>query len=191
MKDKLPHAQQISILNNFKGEPAALQFLGDVFDANGLYYSQLAREMIKPISNEALENAEYCVNSYELTGDFPEEKMYWTKGAFAEQMERLGIDSGAADPFVTALKSMRGGENPEAQRIISAAIYKIANSPSMTDTDKADLIDSVTKQIDFTNTAREDKEIKSQARAYDALQGLEGTSQEMEAIIADVYGGNE
>ena len=107
MKDKTPHAVQVTILNSFKGEPAALQFLGDLFDANGLYYSQLAREMAKPISQEALSNIDQSIAAYEWNGEWDEHRTYWTQNSFNEYAERMGFGSETADPFVNVLKTMR------------------------------------------------------------------------------------
>lgn len=170
MGKRLPPAQQLSILESFRGQPAALTFLGDVYEQTGLYYADYARDMAKPISSEALENMEYAIAKAEYTGEWDEGRIYWTRHAFDEQEKRLGFDANDADPFVTALKAMRPGETVDNQRLISNTIMQMTNDFNMTDTEKTRLFDEVTAKMEAASAAAEEKEIKRQASTAAAIE---------------------
>ena len=171
MGRKLPHAQQISIIQDFQGRPAELNFLADVFDSQKLYYGNYARELAKPISEEALDNLDYCVGAYEMLGQWPfDEKCYWTKDAFAEAATRYGFDvTDGRDPYLEALKAARAGKSVEEQRILSSAITQIQNGREhLTDAQKAEIFNDATAKAKAIVENAEAREINKQA----VTQGL-------------------
>lgn len=171
MGKNLPVAQQISILENFRGQPATLNFLGDVYEKYGLYYSSYARELAKPISQEAVENLGYCVGAYEMLGKWPfEEKCHWTQNEFAEAAARYGFNmTDGKDAYIEALKAAREGKSVEEQRILSSAISKILNGREyMTDAQKAEIFENATAKAKAVVENVEAREINKQA----VTQGL-------------------
>lgn len=172
MGSKLPHAQQISIIQDFQGRPAELNFLADVFDSQKLYYGNYARELAKPVSEEAISNLEYCVGAYEGLGKWPfDNKCYWTRNAFAEAASLYGFDvADGKDAYVEALKAAREGKSVEEQRVISEAIIKIqrGNEYGMDDSQKATIFDGVTEKLEALSNDKEAREIQRQA----VTQGL-------------------
>lgn len=176
MGRKLPHAQQISIIQDFQGRPAELNFIADVFDSQKLYYGNYARELAKPVSEEALSNLEYCVGAYEGLNKWPfDEKCYWTQNAFAEAASRFGFDvADGKDAYVEALKAARANKSPEEQRIISEAIIQIqrGNEYGMSDAQKATLFDGVTEKLELLAHNTEQREIYQQAKTQQTVDAI-------------------
>lgn len=121
MGKNTPYNTQISILNQFRGNPAALQVLEGLYRNNGLYFEKLAKDMQKPISSQAIEEMERTLAYYDYNVkkkgiyDLPIDKQaYWTKGEFAEQATRLGYDlKNESDPYEYALTEMQRVLNEE------------------------------------------------------------------------------
>lgn len=114
--DKMPYDVQINILNQFRGNTAALSVLEEAYKKNHLYTASMAHDMQRPISGEAMENMAHTLNTYlynkEDKGviDFDiDQYSRWTKDAFAQQIARLGLDDSASDPYEFALEQMRSG----------------------------------------------------------------------------------
>jgi hypothetical protein len=180
MGRKLPHAQQISIIQDFQGRPAELNFLADVFDSQKLYYGNYARELAKPVSEEALNNLDYCCGAYEMLGKWPfDEKCVWTKNAFAEASTRYGFNmTDTKDPYVEALKNARKGKSPEEQRIISEAIIQIqrGNEYGMDDSQKATLFNGVNDKLELLAHNTEQREIYQQAKTQQTIDAIRATA---------------
>ena len=105
---------QVNILSQFKGNPAALAVLEGAYRKNGLYFADMAKEMQKPISNQALNDMElvlaYFDHNVASHGIYNLEmaRARWTHDQFAAQAARLGMDlSEEADPYEYALNLMR------------------------------------------------------------------------------------
>lgn len=172
MGKKLRPDEQLSIAQQFVGEPAALHFLGELYRKNGLFYADHLDAMAAPISEEALENLEYCVGSYETLGKWPfDEKCHWTQNAFTEAATRYGFDvADGKDAFIEALKSARNGQTPEAQRILSGAIAQIQNGREyLTDAQKAEIFNDASAKVKALADATEAAEITRQANTQEAL----------------------
>lgn len=150
MGKNLTYADQISMLEGFRGNPAALRFIQSAFRKSGLTYAaDQAREMMKPVSQKALQEMNEVLNFHdyaEANGrlDFPIERAFWTKSEFGQQFDRLGYNPDTkADPFSYALDEAMSGlnerefevaaeEDPEqaakARAWIAAQKYKVANA---------------------------------------------------------------
>ena len=117
----LPHDLQIKLLNQFRGEFGALSVLEGAFRANGLYFTKMAHEMQMPVKASALEDMrtafafyDYNLNSKGIV-DFDETKITWSKGAYAAQAERLGLDlSGEENSYIYALNELKRQLDDEA-----------------------------------------------------------------------------
>lgn len=128
MGKNLTYADQVSLLESFRGDPASLRFIQSAFEKNGLSYAaKQAGEMMRPISNQALSEMESVLDYhdyYEATGrySFPIEKAYWTKGEFQQQIDRMGYDpDNKPDPFSYALSvAMEGMREEEMNPAVSA-----------------------------------------------------------------------
>ena len=189
---KLRPDEQLSIAEQFRGEPAALHFLADLYRQNGLYYADYVDAMAKPISQDALENLEYCVGAYEGLGKWPfEDKCYWTQNAFAEAASRYGFDvADGKDAYVEALKSARAGQTPEAQRILSGAIAQIQNGREyLTDSQKAEIFNDASAKVKALADDAEAREISRQAATQEAIDLARATVDTGEAA-ADEGSGN-
>lgn len=110
MGKNMSYVDQVGVLNQFRGQPAALRVLQSAFERNGQAWAAgNAKELQKPISQQAIDEmntvlafAEYAESKGEFS--FPIEKAYWTKGEFGRQADRLGYDlSAEADPYDFAL----------------------------------------------------------------------------------------
>lgn len=177
---KLRPDEQLSIAQQFTGEPAALHFLADLYRQNGLYYADYVDAMAKPISQEALDNLEYCCGAYEGLGKWPfEEKCYWTQNAFAEAASRYGFDvADGKDAYIEALKSARAGQTPEAQRILSGAIAQIQNGREyLTDAQRAEIFNDASAKVKALADDAEAREISRQATTQEALDAIRSTAQ--------------
>ena len=189
MGHKLPHAQQISIIQDFQGRPAELNFLADVFDSQKLYYGNYARELAKPISEEALNNLDYCCGAYEMLGKWPfDEKCVWTKDAFAEAATRYGFNmTDTKDPYIEALKNARKGKSPEEQRVISEAIIEIqrGNEYGMDDSQKATLFNGVNDKLELLAHNTEQREIYQQAKTQQTIDAIRANASRATAGTAE------
>ena len=109
----LSHALQVKLLTQFRGDPAALSVLEGTYKKNGLYFSSMAKEMQRPISDSVLDEMEAALAYYSYYAaqgiyDFDEKRIFWTRNAYADQAKRLGYDlDGEADPYEYALSEMR------------------------------------------------------------------------------------
>lgn len=106
-KDMTP-VDQINMLENFRGNPGALNALGAAMKKNHLFFADRAKEMTKTLPAEALNDAAYVVGKYEYCGEADFSRMRWSKGEFAKMAERMGYDMGdAPDPYLSALMDAR------------------------------------------------------------------------------------
>lgn len=192
MGKKLRPDEQLSIAQQFTGEPAALHFLGELYRKNGLFYADHLDEMAKPISETAIENLEYCVGAYEGLGKWPfEDKCYWTQNAFAEAASRYGFDvADGKDAYVEALKSARAGQTPEVQRILSGAIAQIQNGREyLTDSQKAEIFNDASAKVKALADDAEAREISRQAATQEAIDTIRATAATAETAV-DEGGGD-
>lgn len=178
MGKSLPPAQQLSILEDFRGQPATLEFLSQAYDKNDLYFAKYAKEMAAPIPSNVLDQWEQAIAYADYTGEWDENRIYWERREFEKAANRLGFEPNGDDPFVEALRSMRADADVDTQRVISGAISQIVNDMShrMTDEEKTRLLDSVMDEMDKVAKAAEQKEITSQARIYEALKDVANNS---------------
>lgn len=134
MGKDLSYADQLSILNRFRGDVGALRVIEKAFAKNGLYMKSAAKELQKTIPERALKEMSEVLAFHdyaEMQGrfDFPIERATWTKGEFAKQLERLSLDTtDAADPYSAVLDA--AADQIRADR--DAAIFS-----DMDDTQKA------------------------------------------------------
>lgn len=121
---------QINMLEQFRGNPGALNALGAAMKKNGLYFADRAKEMTKTIPHQALEDVAYVVGKYELNGEVDLGRMKWSGAEFKKAAERYGYDmSDAPDPYVSALMDARDlipvSDDPKEQAKNDAARWKI------------------------------------------------------------------
>lgn len=133
---------QINLLENFRGNPGALNALGSAMKKNNLYFSGQAREMTKTIPSQALQDAIYVVNKYEFNGEIDLERMRWTGGEFKKAAERYGYDTSSdPDPYVAALIDARDlipvSDDEKEQARNTAAKWKIDSAIKELNTAKA------------------------------------------------------
>lgn len=171
---KLRPDEQLSIAEQFRGSPAELHFLADIYRQRGYYFADYVDSMAAPIDKTALENIEYACNSWEGLHKWPEDRLYWTQTAFADAAARLGFDAEETDPYVTALKAARDGQAPDAQRVLSNAIYQIEHAPEsgLTDADKVQLFNDATAKAEALVKGAEAQEITRQATTQQALDAI-------------------
>ena len=145
----LSYADQISLLETFRGDPANLRFIKSAFEKNGLTYAaKQADSMMKSIPTQALTEMETVLDFHDYAEaqgryDFPIEKAYWSKGEYQRQYERMGYAGADTDPYSYALDlameqvreremfpKYNGDTDPEGaareHAEISAQKYKIA-----------------------------------------------------------------
>ena len=116
MGKNLTYTDQISMLESFRGNPAALRFVQSAFKKNGLTYAaEQAGEMMKPISNKAIEQMSEVLNFHDYAEaqgrlDWQIERAYWTKGEFQRQYDRMGYNPETkSDPYSYALDEAMNG----------------------------------------------------------------------------------
>ena len=116
MGKNLTYTDQISMLESFRGNPAALRFIQSAFKKNGMgYAAEQAGEMIKPISSKAIEEMSEVLSFHDYAEsqgrfEFPIERATWTKGEFGRQYDRMGYNPDTkADPYSYALDEAMNG----------------------------------------------------------------------------------
>lgn len=165
--------QQIDIANQFRGDPASLKFLGQIYAKNNLYYADYVASMAKPIPQQALDDLEYCVNRFDYCGgvwdDDSDAKIMWTKGEFAKASERYGYEDSEIDPFEDALYFMkqRYADDPDAQKAAGYAIRQM-QTEDMTPTEKANLFNQTADTIKSKAAERTDQQTRYDAAQYKA-----------------------
>jgi len=112
---------QMAILSEFRGNIGALRVIEKSFAKNGLYMKSAAREMQKPVPEEALDQMERVLNKavYAKAGgmlDFNFDICKWTHSAFGKQLEKLGLDSDA-DPYAAVLDAAAGNLSTEINEL--------------------------------------------------------------------------
>ena len=116
MGKNLTYTDQISMLESFRGNPAALRFIQSAFKKNGMSYAaEQAGEMMRPISAQAISEMEEVLNFHDYAEsqgrfDFPISRAHWTKAEFGRQYDRMGYNPDTkADPFTYALEEALSG----------------------------------------------------------------------------------
>lgn len=114
MGKNMPLNTQINMLNQFRGNPAALAVLEGAYKQNGLYFHDMAHDMQQPIKQQAIEEMErvFAYYDYNLATkgvvDVDMKHAFWTKNQFAEQAKRLGYNlDEESDPYEYAISEMR------------------------------------------------------------------------------------
>lgn len=150
MGKNLSFSDQAGLIDQFRGDPASLRVLEAAFSKNGQEWAaKTAKEMQKPISNQALDELSVVLafhEYHERKGEFsfPAEKMVWTHPAFAQHAQKLGLDlDEVADPYSLALdltlarlqeEEFATAENPDPAHAaqerarIAAQKYKLSNA---------------------------------------------------------------
>ncbi len=133
MGHDLDPADQAAMLNKFRGDIGALRVLEKAFAKHGLYFKNAAHEMQKPLSEAAIREmgeviafAEYAASKNEF--NFPAERMAWTRGDFAKQLDRLGLED-STNPYDAVMQA--------AVDEVSADIERITFDSNMGEIDKA------------------------------------------------------
>lgn len=192
MKGKLPYNQQISIAESFRGQPATLTFLADVYETNGINENmvQYVRDMAKPLSLNALEEMEAAIYSAQYTGDWNEGRVYWVKNEFARTADRLGYNMDGHDPYTEALRSMKeNAQNPDEARAISSGLFQLLNASdlSLSEADRERIFNETMEKAAAASADRELRETAREASTYRALEMLEAESKQNDGT----NGGNE
>ena len=130
MGRNLTYADQASMLESFRGDPAALRFLQSAFEKNGLKFAaKQAKEMYKGISDYAIQQMDEVLafhDYYEKIGQFsfPIERATWTKGEFQEALTRMGYETTTADPFLAAIDDVANSYASETEDTNAQGFYK-------------------------------------------------------------------
>lgn len=123
MGKKLSPADQLAIIEKYRGDSASLSFISDLFAKNGLYYADYARQLTTPVSSDAIQNIAVEIARYDSFGKFETDNLRWTNGEFAKALERNGVNTNE-DPFVAAAVEMKHAhrDDPSAQQSMGGAI---------------------------------------------------------------------
>ena len=128
MGKNLTHSDAISMLESFRGNPAALRFVQSAFKKNGMAYAaEQAGEMMKPISSRAIADMSEVLAFHDYAEaqgrlDFPVERAAWTKSEFGRQYDRMGYNPDTkADPYSYALDEAMNGLKEREFDVLSEA----------------------------------------------------------------------
>lgn len=147
---------QINLLEQFRGNPGALNALGAAMKKNKLYFADRATEMTKTISQTALEDAAYVIGKYKYSGVVDTSRMRWSGSEFKKMSERMGYDmTDAPDPYLSALSDARNSipvsDDPTEEAKNNAKRLKI--DLAMREVKKASLENGNVEEV-FTKVAR-------------------------------------
>lgn len=175
MGKNLDPSDQISIAEQFRGDPASLRYLVGVYKKNGYYYADLVQHMTDSIPQAAIDDMQYNVSRYDYTGtwdDSSDSHIYWTKGEFAKAYERYGFGDSDSDPYESALYALKHqyGANADAQHAIGYAIEQLRKHPDMTAAERADIFNSATETINAEASRRDSMQNKVDAAMFKAQQ---------------------
>ena len=171
MGKNLTFADQASILESFRGDPAALRFLQSAFQKNGLKFAaQQAGEMMRGVSQQAISQVEEVLNFHDYAEsqgryDFPADRMVWTHGEFQRQIDRMGYEPSNADPFLAAIDDVANAYASETSDPNAQGFYKYLAQMA-----KAEIYRDGKDGAEVFNKAVQDMELKAAAVAAEQAQ---------------------
>ena len=123
----LSYDAQISIIESFRGDAPALAFVSDLFKRNHLFAADYAKSLTKEVSDQAVEDMETALAFYDYSGQFDASKIHWSRGEFAQALERNTVDPGK-DPYVAAMVEMKHmvRDDANAQQLFGSALSHIS-----------------------------------------------------------------
>jgi len=171
MGKNLTYADQASMLESFRGDPAALRFLQSAFEKNGLKFAaKQAKEMYKGISDYAIQQMDEVLafhDYYEKIGQFsfPIERATWTKGEFQEALTRMGYETTTADPFIAAIDDVANSYASETEDKNAQGFYKYLAQEA-----KAEIYRDGKDGAEVFNRVVQDMELKAASEAAKQAQ---------------------
>ena len=162
MGKNLTPADQASILESFRGDPAALRFLQSAFQKNGLKFAaQQAGEMMRSVSQQAINQVEEVLNFHDYAEsqgryDFPADRMVWTHNEFQRQIDRMGYEPSNADPFLAAIDDVANSYASETEDMNAQGFYKYLAQMA-----KAEIYRDGKDGAEVFNKAVQDMELKA------------------------------
>lgn len=169
--NKMTFADQASLLESFRGSPAALRFLQSAFQKNGMKFAaQQAGEMMRSVSQQAIDQVEEVLNFHDYAEsqgryDFPAERMVWTHGQFQRQIDRMGYEHSSDDPFLTAIDDVANAYASETADPNAQGFYKYLAQMA-----KAEIYRDGKDGAEVFNKAVQDMELKAAAVAAGQAQ---------------------
>lgn len=169
--NKMTFADQASLLESFRGSPAALRFLQSAFQKNGMKFAaQQAGEMMRSVPQQAINEMEAVLNSHdysELKGEysFPIEKAHWTKSEFDRMRERMGYETSNNDPFLAAIDDVANAYASETPDLNAQGFYKYLAQMA-----KAEIYRDGKDGAEVFNKVVQDMELKAAAVAAEQAQ---------------------
>ena len=164
----LSPADQLAIIEDFRGDIGNLRVLAQVYERNGLYYASRAKDMTATISQEAIDNLEYCLNKYDVGlgwDDASDAKLYWTQNEFSEALERYGF-ADAGDPYEAELARMRREyTNPEARQAAAHATMTFREG-NLSESEKATLFNDTVSAMKTATDKEEDMSLRWENAQY-------------------------
>lgn len=162
MGKKLTPADQASMLESFRGDPASLRFLESAFEKNNLpYAAKAAKEMYKGISEQALSDMKTVLDFHDYAEsqgryDFPIEKATWTRSEFERMRDRMGYEPSNADPFLAAIDDAANAFASETADMNAQDFYKYLAQQA-----KAEIYRDGKNGADVLNRLVQDMELKA------------------------------
>ena len=174
MRGELSPADQLSIAESFRGDIGSLRYLAQLYKRDGLYFADKVQEMTNPVPHDAIVNAQYALDYFDLYGEWNtdcDQKIYWTKGEFAKASERYGFGDTATDPYEDALAQVKKmyADNPDVQSIAAHAIMDIRGgglSPSAKD----EVFNKTVQQIQDATNKTQTTQLRWENAQYEAKQ---------------------
>ena len=197
-KGGLSPADQIAVMTSFRGSNAEINFISNLFKQYDLWYSgkglnsyDLAADLTKPISEEALNNMiEYLAfTNFDPSTDFAE-KIRFTRHAFEDYAVRQGLTEDQ-DAMVQALRDLkRSATSEEDHKTLAYGIYEMQQLPSdSTLAEKSAVFDRTVRELGKAskNQLLQEKYEAAQYRAENRL-GREVTIPSPEEAEAALFG---
>ena len=144
----LDYNAQVDIIEGFRGDPAGLKFVSDLFKKQNYATADYAASLTKGPSKQAIDNVAYCIAKYDGLGAWDDSKLYWTKNEFAQAHDRLVTDPGA-DPYVDALKALKheNRDNQYAQQRIAEGLAQALDNDGG-EVDTAEILNAVLADLE-------------------------------------------
>lgn len=137
MGRKLSPADQLAIVEKYRGDNASLNFISDLFAKNGLYYSDYARQLTAPVPQQAIEELAVEIGRYDYNGKFEMSNIAWTRGEFDRALQRAGVNP-TESPYITALRQLkRNGETETVRQAAASALASMSADGEESPTDDA------------------------------------------------------
>ena len=181
----LSYENQLAILEKFRGDEGALDFLKGIYEQHGYWHAKTAEEMGKSIPQQAINDMRerLAFEDHDKSTDNTQ-RNWWTRGRFEDYLIRMGWNDDGVDAMRQQLVEMkRDNPNQQENAILARGIAEFDNLQDGTMGARAAVYDRTMRALENARSteaaAADQKErdaIQLESRYVKALDKASGTT---------------